>query len=65
MMMHHPIKFGCKKITSVADMVETVIFDQISPNCDPKLEDGKPIFLTLWPMILHHCTKFGYRRFSS
>ena len=41
----HPIKFGCKRIGSPADMVETVIFDQISPFCDPELEDSKPIFL--------------------
>ena len=26
-------------------MVETVIFDQMSSNCDPELEDSKPIFL--------------------
>ena len=43
--MYHPIKFGCKKISSSADMVETVIFDQMSHHCDPELEDSKPIFL--------------------
>ena len=26
-------------------MVETVRFDQMHPNCDPELEDSKPIFL--------------------
>ena len=26
-------------------MVETVIFDQMSPHCDPELEDRKQIFL--------------------
>ena len=45
MMMYHPIKFGCKKISSSADMVETVISDQMSPHCDPELEDSEPIFL--------------------
>ena len=45
MMMYHPIKFGCKKIGSSADMVQTVVFDQMSPHCDPELEDSKPIFL--------------------
>ena len=40
-----PSKFGYKKICSSADMVETVIFDQMSPHCDPELEDSKPIFL--------------------
>ena len=26
-------------------MVETDIFDQMSPHCDPEVEDSKPIFL--------------------
>ena len=42
--MYHPIKYGCKKISSSADMVETVVFDKMSPHCDPELEDSKPIF---------------------
>ena len=37
--MYHPIKYGCKKI------IETVIFDYVSPHCNPELEDSKPIFL--------------------
>ena len=41
-----PSKFGCEKINSSADMVETVTFDQMSLYCDPELEDSKPIFLT-------------------
>ena len=45
MMMYRPIKFGYKNISSSADMVETVIFDQMSPNSDPELEDSKPILL--------------------
>ena len=45
MMMYHPIKFGCKKISSSADMVETVISDQMSHHCDPELEDRKPAIL--------------------
>ena len=45
MMMYHPIKFGCKEITSSANMVETVTFHQISPHSDPELQDSKPIFL--------------------
>ena len=45
MMMYLPIKFGCQKISSSADMVETVISDKMSPRCDPELEDSKPIFL--------------------
>ena len=38
-MMHHPIKYGCKKITSSVDMVETVIFDYVSPHCDPEVDN--------------------------
>ena len=44
MLMYHPTKFDCKKISSSADMVETVISDHMSPHCDPGLEDSKPIF---------------------
>ena len=43
--MYYPINSGCKKIRSSSDMVETVISDQMSPHCDPELEDSKPIFL--------------------
>ena len=32
--MYHPIKFGCKKISSV-DTVETVKADDMGPHCDP------------------------------
>ena len=39
--MYHPIKLVAKS----ADTVETVIFDQMSPHCDPELEDSKQIFL--------------------
>ena len=45
MMMCHPTKYGCQKIGSSADMVETVMFDWMSLHCDPDLEDSKPIFL--------------------
>ena len=43
-MMHHPIKFGCRKISSSVDTVETVISDYISPHYDLEFEDGTPIF---------------------
>ena len=43
--MYHPINLGCKKISSSADMVETVKLDYLSLHCDPELEDSKPIFL--------------------
>ena len=45
MVMYHQINFGCKKISSPVDMVETVISDYMSPHCDLELEDSKPIFL--------------------
>ena len=64
--MYHLIKSGCKKISASVDMVETVIFDYISPQCDPELEDSKTIFLhALWLIMIHHHNKFGYRGFSS
>ena len=46
-MWYHPIKSGCKKINNSADMVETVIFDHMSPKCDFDLEDSKPVFLNV------------------
>ena len=63
-MTYHPIKVGCKKISSSADMVQTVVFDQMSSHCDPDLEDSKPIFLhdSLAHGMLHHHTKFAQRR---
>ena len=38
-MMYNPIKFGCKKISRSVNVLETVIFDYMSPHCDPELED--------------------------
>ena len=45
MMMYHPIKCSCKKISSTVDMVETVILDYMSHHSDLELEDRKPVFL--------------------
>ena len=57
---HHNTKFGSKMISSLADIVETVIFDHMSPCYDHDLENSKPIFLhALWRMVRHHKTKFG------
>ena len=44
MIIYHPTKFGYKKISSLEDMVATVMIDYMSPHLDPKLEDSKPIF---------------------
>ena len=67
LMMYHPIKSGCKKISTSVDVVKTVICDCMSPYCDPELEASKPIFLlnTLVHDDADHHTKFAYRRFSS
>ena len=44
-MVYHPNLVTSKKISSSADMVETVIFDQMSSHCDPELKHSKPVFL--------------------
>ena len=69
MMMYHLIKFSCKRISSSVDILEsrishilivcalsvTLILETVSQSsCS-----------TLWPMMMHHHTKFGYKRFSS
>ena len=64
-MMYHPIKFGYRKFSISADMVEIVTFDQMSPHCDPELEDSKPIFLHDTSAHYVAQTKFGYKRFRS
>ena len=43
--MCHPIKLDCRKISSSVNMVDAVISDYMSPNCDHDLEDSKLIFL--------------------
>ena len=65
-MMYHLTKFGCKKISSSADIVETVISDYISPHCDLELEDSKPIVShdTL-AMMMHYYRKSSCKRISS
>ena len=57
MMMYHPIKF----VEISVDTTETVIHEYMSPDSDP---EQSPC-MTLWPMMMHHHTKFGYRRFGS
>ena len=67
MMMYHPIKFGCRKISSSADMIETVISDYITLltvtlNLKTANQSSR---MTLQPMMAHHHTKFGYKQFNS
>ena len=66
MMMYHPIKFGCKKVSSSADMVESHIWLN-EPSLWPlNLKTAnQSSCMTPWPMMLHHRTRFGYKRFSS
>ena len=45
MIMYHPIKFGCRKISSSVDIAETVTYDYMSSHFDLDLEDSKQIFL--------------------
>ena len=44
-MMYHQIQFGCKKISSSVDIVETVLSDYMSRHCGLDLEDSKSILL--------------------
>ena len=47
-------------ISSSVEAIETVLFDYMSPNYDLDLDGSKPVFsMTLWPMMMHHHTKFG------
>ena len=61
--MYHPIKSGCKKISSSVATLEIVIFDCMSTHCDPELEDKKPIFVhDSLPMMMHHHTNFPWKK---
>ena len=44
MIMYNP-NLVAKRSAVQQISVETVIFDQMSPNCDPELEDSKTVFL--------------------
>ena len=63
LMMYNQSKFGCRRISSSEDVVESY-FDHMSPRCDLDLEDSKQFFffcMTIWLTMLHHHTKFGYK----
>ena len=56
MKMYHPITSDYKKISSSADMVETVISDYMSLHGDFDLDQSKQIFSCLsWCAIEHSC----------
>ena len=66
MMMYHPIIFGWKKISSSADMEKQSYLIKRTLTVTLNLKTAnQPSCITLRPMMLHHHTKFGYRRFSS
>ena len=60
MIMYHHIKFGCHRIDTSEDIVESH-FDPVSHCCDLDLEDSKDFSprMTFWLMMLHKHTKFG------
>ena len=59
MMRHHPIKCGCKKISSSVYVVETLMFDLWALTMTLNFKTANQFScMTLWP-------KFGYRKFSS
>ena len=69
MMIYTQIEFGCKRLTGlelIKDIVETVIFWLCKPTLWPWLEDRIPLFcMTFWLMVVHHNTKFGYKRLQT
>ena len=64
MIIDHQLNLVAKRIGTSVDRVETVIFDYMSPNCDLDLEDDESFRMILWPMMMHHHTKFGYKSFG-
>ena len=53
MMIYTQIEFDCKKLTDlelIKDILETVLFDHISPHCDLDLEDRIQFFLNDIPV---------------
>ena len=60
-MFHCKTKLGCKRLISSEDIAETVIFWLYKPHSDFNLEDS----VTIWLMMKHNHTKFGYKKLSS
>ena len=59
--LYHPIKSGYKNISVSADRVETVIFNQMSPPCDPELEDQQTNLLAELHDTLAHDVASPYQ----
>ena len=69
--IYHQTKFGCKRLISSEEIVETVLFlIYMNLHCNLDLEDGHPV-LCCWLrhsgliMMMNHHTKFSYKRLSS
>ena len=60
MMIYTQIEFGCKRLTGL-ELIK--YFDYISPHCDLDLEERIHFFcMTFRLMVVHHNTKFVYKR---
>ena len=71
MMIYHHTRFSSEGIIKPGKYV-----GYISLHCDLELEDSNLLLfffffflfffcMTLWPMMTHHHTKFGYKRLSN
>ena len=64
-MVYHPIKFGYKKISSSVDMEGQLLLTIWALTVILTLKTAnQSSCMKLWTMMMHHHTKFGYRRFS-
>ena len=66
-MICHHTEFGCKRIISSEDIVETVIFWLYKPLLWlwPWRQQTHVFGMTLWPRMMHCHTKFAYKVSSS
>ena len=63
MMMYQAIKFVCKRISSSADMIITVIPNCMSHYLTLKIANQSFIMILL-PMMMHHHTRFSCKMLS-
>ena len=65
MMMYHQSKLSCERISS-SDNIKSHIFIILSLTVTLILKTAnQPACMTLWTMMKHYYTKFGYKRYSS
>ena len=70
MMIYHQIEFGCKRLIGlelIKDIVQTTTFQLNKPILWPWPWRENPIFFhrTFQLMVVHHNTKFGYKRLQT